>query len=684
MGDAPELRYQAAREALAQLGHATTISYLAEVAKRVRLETGLLPHFNPGVLSPSDFATLRPLGPSKGIMLESVSDRLGERGGPHFGSPDKAPAVRLATIEAAGAARVPLTTGVLVGIGETRAERIEALLAIRDAHRRHGHVQEVIIQNFRAKAGTKMAASKEPSNDEFCWSIAAARLVFGAEMSLQAPPNLYTGPLSDLIDAGINDWGGVSPLTPDFVNPEAAWPSLAKLRSDTEAAGFDLVERLTVYPSYVHRRDLWIDPALHGEVLKQTDSEGWARIGKWSPGRADAGPEDALDAPMSPPNRQPRAAFGDLVRRVERGQLLKEDEIAHAFTARGRDFQYLVHAADALRAQLVGDRVSYVVTRNINYTNVCMYRCSFCAFSKGKTHEHLRGKPYLLDLADVATRVSEAWSRGATEVCMQGGIHPDFDGETYLGILRTAKAAAPLMHVHAFSPLEVTHGARTLGISLREFLQALKAAGLGSLPGTAAEILHDDVRRVIAPDKVNTQEWFDVVETAHEVGLPTTSTIMFGHVERYEHCAAHLVRLRALQQRTAGLTEFVPLPFVHMEAPMYLKGRARKGPTLREAVLMHAVARLSFAALVPNIQVSWVKLGPDWAKHCLAAGANDFGGTLMDESISRAAGASYGQELDGERMQALIVAAGRTPWQRTTLYETAPVRTGRVECAADA
>lgn len=671
LGDAPERRYLAARDALTALGHASTIGYLAEVAKRVRDETGLLPHFNPGVLTPEDFALLRPLGPSMGIMIESVSERLCERGGPHFGSPDKHPSARLATIEAAGSARVPLTTGILVGIGETRAERIDALLAIRAAHERHGHIQEVIIQNFRAKPGTKMAQAPEPSNEEFCWTIAAARLVLGDAMSLQAPPNLYTGPLSDLIEAGINDWGGVSPLTPDFVNPEAAWPALAMLRRDTERAGFDLVERLTVYPSYVHGRDAWIDPGLHRLILQHSDTEGWARVGSWSPGRPDIDGDDPIDAPVSAPLAAPRPEFQAAVRQAERDLALSEREIAHLFSARGRDFQYVTQAANALREKLVGGRVSYVVTRNINYTNICMYRCSFCAFSKGKTHEHLRGKPYLLDLAEIGARVRDAWERGATEVCMQGGIHPDFDGNTYLDILGAAKAAEPRIHVHAFSPLEVTHGARTLGLSLREYLGELRAAGLGSLPGTAAEILHDDVRRIICPDKVNTQEWLDAIEAAHEVGLRTTSTIMFGHVERYAHWAAHLVSLRTLQERTGGITEFVPLPFVHMEAPMYLHGKARKGPTLREAVLMHAVARLAFGSLIPNIQVSWVKLGPEWAARCLSSGANDFGGTLMDESISRAAGASYGQEIGPRQMEEIIAAAGRAPRQRTTLYADA-------------
>ncbi len=674
LGDAPELRYQAARDELKALGCASTIDYLAKVARRVLDETGLLPHFNPGVLSPEQIAQLRPLGPSMGIMLESASERLCARGGPHFGSPDKAPAARLATIAAAGAAQVPLTTGILVGIGELRAERIEALLAIRSAHEQYGHIQEVIIQNFRAKPGTRMASAPEPAHEEFCWTIVVARLILGEAMSLQAPPNLYTGALTDLLEAGINDWGGVSPVTPDFVNPEAPWPAIEALRAVTEAAGFDLVERLTIYPSYALEKDRWVDPALHPLLLQCSDSEGWARVGQWSPGRGEANADDLRDAPIAPPTVIVRSEISALVDKAAKRRPLDEREIVHLFTARGRDFQYLAAAADARRRELVGDGVSYVVTRNINYTNICMYRCSFCAFSKGKTHEHLRGKPYLLDLQEVSARVREAWARGATEVCMQGGIHPHFDGRTYLDILSAAKAAEPRIHVHAFSPLEIAHGARTLGLSLGDFLRELKAAGLGSLPGTAAEILDDEVRNVICPDKVNTDEWLEVVETAHQVGLRTTSTIMFGHVERTRHWARHLMHLRALQERTGGITEFVPLPFVHMEAPMYLRGKARKGPTLREAVLMHAIARLAFGSLIPNIQASWVKLGPQWAAQCLSAGANDLGGTLMDELISRAAGASYGQEFGPEQMEALIASVGRRARRRTTLYEPIEAR----------
>lgn len=676
LGDKPELRYPAAARALEAMGHDSTISYLAEVAAAVRAETGLLPHFNPGVLTCEEFALLRPLGPSAGIMLESTADRLCERGGPHFGSPDKRPKVRLETIAAAGDARIPLTTGILIGIGETRSERVEALLAIRSLHARYGHIQEVIIQNFRAKVDTRMALAAEPSENELCWTIAAARLILGSGMSIQAPPNLCPGDPINLIAAGINDWGGISPVTPDHVNPEAAWPHLDDLARHTNRAGHDLVERLTVYPAYVQAAERWIDPALHGAVKRMSDGGGWARIGGWSPGMVEAASaEDLADTALAPTAQmQGRVAVGGIVERALAGHALDEADIVTLFEARGPDFAAVTQAADALRRDLIGDTVSYVVTRNINYTNICLYKCGFCAFSKGKTHAELRGTPYLIDGAEIGRRTAEAWQRGATEICMQGGIHPSFNGQVYLDVLAAARQAEPRIHVHAFSPLEVSHGARTLGLSTAEFLQELKLQGLGSLPGTAAEILDDEVRALICPDKLMTDEWLDVLAKAHEAGLHTTSTIMFGHTERYQHWARHLLRLRALQERTGGITEFVPLPFVHMEAPMYRKGLARKGPTLREAVLMHGVARLVFGKLIPNIQVSWVKLGPDQAQRCLEAGANDMGGTLMDESISRAAGASHGQEFDAARMVALIEDAGRTPRQRTTLYQNVPAR----------
>lgn len=623
LGDKPELRYAQARDALAALGHDSTLSYLAAMARLVLEETGLLPHLNPGLLDAEDYKRLRPFAPSMGIMLETASEHLSMKGGPHHGSPDKLPAHRLESLRLGGQARVPMTSGILIVIGETRAERLQSLLAQRELWREHAHLQEVIVQNFRAKPGTRMHAAPEPSMDELCWTIAAARLIFGPQMSLQAPPNLYGGDLTELVAAGINDWGGISPVTPDHVNPEAPWPHLARLGAETARVGKQLVERLTVYPRYVAERHVWIALELQACVLRWSDGAGLARPGQWVPGVVATGPDDERDvAPVAP---AVHSAIAHLVQRAAAGIALVEAEITTLFSARGPDFTRVAHAADALRAELVGDTVSYVVTHNINYTNVCLHKCGFCAFSKGKTHEALRGQPYMVELPEIQRRVREAHARGATEVCMQGGIHPSFTGASYLAILRAAKEAVPGIHVHAFSPLEVTHGAQTLGISVPEFLRELKLAGLGSLPGTAAEILDDEIRRLIAPGKLDTEGWLQLVGQAHEAGLPTTSTIMFGHTEGYAHWARHLLRLREQQQRSGGFSEFVPLPFVHIEAPMYLKGQARKGPTLREALLMHSVARLALAPHIRNIQVSWTKLGPRWAEHALTLGVNDLG-----------------------------------------------------------
>ncbi len=668
LGDQPELRYHQAREALDRLGCASTIEYLARACEAVLEHTSLLPHVNPGILSPDDLAQLRRVSVSQGIMLESSAARLCDKGQVHHGSPDKDPALRLRTIETAGQLDIPFTTGILIGIGETRRERLESLLALRDLHRRYGHLQEIIIQNFRAKPGTKAARHAEPDLPDLQWTIACARLLFEPEMNIQAPPNLTPAEYPQLVAAGINDWGGVSPVTLDHVNPEAPWPELDTLRQRTAAVGKVLTERLPLYPAYVRELPRWLDGALAGRVRRASDTQGHARMDSWSPGLNDVPIPARLPAPAS----QLTPPVHRAIARATAGERLSEDEIVTLFQARGADQDAVCEAADQLRAGTCGDTVSYVVTRNINYTNVCQYRCNFCAFSKSKGSNALRGPSYDLTLDEVSRRAIEALQRGATEVCMQGGIHPGYTGDTYLELLQTVRSAAPRLHVHAFSPLEVTHGARTLGLSVPQFLQRLKDAGLGSLPGTAAEILSDDVRRIICPDKLDTQAWLDVIEAAHRVGLRTTSTIMFGHVERAEHWARHLLALRDLQSRTSGITEFVPLPFVHMEAPMYYRGHSRQGPTFRETLLMHAVSRLVLHPLIPNIQVSWVKLGEDGVRACLRAGANDMGGTLMNESISSAAGAAHGQEMDPNRMEALILATGRQPRQRNTLYGDAP------------
>jgi FO synthase len=665
LGDKPELRYRAAREALAELGHETTIQYLREMCALVLKETGLLPHINPGIMTRQEIASLREVSASMGIMLESSSERLCEPGGVHYGSPDKLPSVRLEMMRQAGELAVPFTTGILIGIGETRAERLESLAAIRDLHEQYGHIQEVIVQNFRAKPNTKQAAAPEPDLDDLLWTIAAARLILQDDVHVQAPPNLSPGVYEKLINAGIDDWGGVSPVTPDHVNPEAPWPQIEALGQRTAAMGKVLVQRLPVYPSYAFAADRWCAPGIATRVRRAIDADGWAREDDWAPGLT------VLPKPRTPMLERADRAVERIVSRAVSGERLNEPEIVRLFAARDADYEHVITAADALRQSVSGDVVRYVVNRNINYTNICYYRCRFCAFSKGKTHEELRGAPYDLALDEVVRRSQEAWDRGATEVCLQGGIHPDYTGETYLGVCRAIKAVLPDMHIHAFSPLEVTQGAATLGLSLRDFLAQLKEAGLGTLPGTAAEILDDEVRAIICPDKVNTEQWLEVVRTAHQLGLRTTSTIMYGHVERPISWARHLLRLRDLQAETGGFTEFVPLPFVHMEAPMYLRGQARKGPTLREAVLMHAVARLALHPLITNIQTSWVKMGPDGAALCLNAGANDLGGTLMNESISRAAGTQHGQEFPPEAMEGLIRSIARVPLQRDTMYRPA-------------
>ena len=676
LGDKPELRYKAARQGLQELGHETTLSYLGEAAQLVFEESDLLPHLNPGLMTAEDFQALRPVSASMGIMLESVSDRLMEKGEAHHGSPDKVPTRRLETLRLAGEAAVPFTSGLLIGIGETRLERVQSLLALRRLHDEHGHIQEVIIQNFRAKPETKMAEALEPDLKELLWTIAVARILFGPEMSIQAPPNLSPGVLTRIVDAGINDWGGVSPLTPDFVNPEAPWPHLDHLARETEEAGKLLVERLTVYPRYALEGERWLDEGMRTPVLRRIDAEGFARVDEWSPGSLVAPPEHDLRL-VELRDRGHRVTtntneLAGALRRAVAGEPLDETSIVSLFAARGTEFAAVCEAADEVRSKANGDVVTYVVNRNINYTNVCYFRCQFCAFSKGKMSENLRGKPYDLGLDEVVRRSAEAWDRGATEVCMQGGIHPEYTGQTYLDICSAVKDAIPRMHVHAFSPLEVWQGAATLGVTLEEFLKNLRDAGLGTLPGTAAEILDDEVRDILCPDKINTEQWLEVMETAHHVGFRTTATIMYGHMESSVNWARHLLRLRSLQERTGGFTEFVPLPFVHMEAPIYLKGRARRGPTFREAVLMHAVARLALHPHFTNIQVSWVKMGGPGVKACLNAGVNDLGGTLMNESITRAAGSEHGQELAPVRMEELIRSCGRVPKQRSTAYGEVP------------
>lgn len=666
LGERPELRYAAARDWLAEHGFASTLHYVAHAAAAVRDQTGLLPHINAGCMSAKELAMLRPVSASMGLMLESTSRRLLEPGQCHHGSPDKDPALRLATIEEAGRQAIPFTTGILIGIGETRDERIEALEAIALLHARYGHIQEVIVQNFVPKPGTKMAAMPGASAEDLLWTLREARRVLGPAMSIQCPPNLNEGQLEAIVEAGINDWGGVSPLTPDYVNPESPWPEIAALAEATGRAGKLLAPRLTIYPQYIADAERWLAPEIRRQVLDLADGQGLAREDSWVSGRSQ-------DLPSGFPAFQHTAPASEMARLAEEivtngSEGLEASRIASLFAARGRDFAAVCRAADELRQAANGDVATYVINRNINYTNICGYRCTFCAFSKGTRKHEGAEKPYLLDMAEIGRRVLEARERGASEVCLQGGIHPKFTGETYLEILRAVKSAVPDMHVHAFSPLEIAHGAGTMGMALDDYLALLRDNGLGSLPGTAAEILHDPVREVLCADKLTTAQWLEVIEAAHGVGLPTTSTIMYGHIDGYADWARHLVHLRDLQARTGGITEFVPLAFVAHEAPLYKRGQARRGPTLREAVLMHAVGRLVLHPLVPNVQASWVKLGREGMRFALRSGANDMGGVLMDESITRAAGATHGQEMSVAEMGEMAASLGRRLVRRNTVY----------------
>jgi FO synthase len=696
LGERPEERYPVARSWLGEHGYGSTVDYLVEMCRRVVEETGLLPHANAGALFPDELAALRPVTASQGMMVESLRDDLDA----HRGSPDKTAARRLATLDAAGELAIPFTTGILVGIGETRRDRVAALEAIAAAHARHGHVQEVIVQNFLPKPGTAMHRSAPCPEPVFLDAIALARTILPAEIHLQAPPNL-SDDLGALLTAGIDDWGGVSPVTADFVNPERPWPSLERLRAATEAAGHTLAPRLTIYPEFASDPERWLDPAMRFAVMDRSDAESLARddpgsvypqkvgeyrnvgdgaevvlVGRrstqWYSG-ADQPPVGLLTVGRAPAGPT-RGKVAEVLAGVRAGQEPGEEEIAALFTARGAQVVEVAALADELRAATVGDTVTWVSNRNINYTNVCTFKCRFCGFSKGPLSLNLRGTPYLLTLEDIAVRTRQAWDMGATEVCLQGGIHPDFDGDYYIEVARAVKDAAPDIHVHGFTALEVTEGARRLNEPLENYLRRLMDAGLRSLPGTAAEILDDGIRATLCPDKINTQQWLDAHRTAHSVGLRSNITIMFGSIESPRHWARHIVLTRDLQKETGGFTEFVGLPFVHMAAPIYLQRKARRGPTWREVVLMHAVARIAYHGRIDHIQASWVKLGVDGVRQLLQAGVDDLGGTLVNENISRAAGASHGQGLREEDFRAIVEPIGRRLEQRTTLYgRVAPV-----------
>jgi FO synthase len=725
LGDRPEARWRQAREWLDAHGYDDTLSYVRAMAIRVLEETGLLPHLNPGVLTWQDFQRLKPVAPSMGMMLETTSQRLfRERGGPHFGSPDKDPAVRLRVLEDAGRSSVPFTTGILIGIGETLAERAESIFAIRQVAREYGGIQEVIVQNFRAKPDTRMRAAPDAEMADLAATIAVTRLVLGPSARIQAPPNLIGDEYRLILSAGIDDWGGVSPLTPDHVNPERPWPQIDELARQTAAGGFELTERLTIYPGYI--REPWLDPRVARHVaaladpvtgLAAADAQpaglpwqepdgGWGEAsgridlhtsidttgrssdrradfaevyGDWAEVGARIDPAARRDNGAAPPRRAPSEVLAAL-RRAERDPAgLSDDEALALLDADGPELEALAAIADGLRRDAVGDDISYVVTRNINFTNVCYTGCRFCAFAQRRTD----ADAYTLSMEQVGDRAAEAWEAGATEVCMQGGIHPDLPGTAYFDLATEVKRRCPDLHVHAFSPMEVMNGASRTGLPVREWLTRARAAGVDSLPGTAAEILDDDVRWVLTKGKLPAAAWIEVITTAHELGLRTSATMMYGHVDTPAHWVGHLRVIRGIQERTGGFTEFVLLPFVHASSPIYLAGMARPGPTRRENRAVHAVSRLLLHGAIANIQCSWVKLGEEGCLDVLRGGVNDLGGTLMEETISRMAGSQNGSYKTISQLAALVAPTGRTLRQRTTLYGTPPAERIAAAAASD-
>ncbi|MFF2748730.1 bifunctional FO biosynthesis protein CofGH [Kitasatospora sp. NPDC058048] len=719
LGDKPEDRWPEAREWLDAHGYDDTIAYVRAMSIRILEETGLLPHLNPGVLSWTDFQRLKPVSASMGMMLETTATRLwSEPGGPHHGSPDKEPAVRLRVLEDAGRSSVPFTSGLLIGIGETYQERAESLFALRKVSRAYHGVQELILQNFRAKPDTAMRGMPDAELDELVATVAVARHLMGPAACLQAPPNLVDGEYERLIAAGIDDWGGVSPLTPDHVNPERPWPQIEQLAERSAAAGFELRERLAVYPEYVRRGEPWLDPrvlphvrALADPATGLADPDAVVRGLPWqepedlpeSYGRTDL--HATIDTEGRTGDR--RADFEDVYGdwEVLREQVLAkgaperlagdlrealavaaddptgltDDQALALFHADGPALDALCRIADDVRRDTVGEDVTYCVTRNINFTNVCYTGCRFCAFAQRRTD----ADAYTLSLEQVADRAAQAWEVGATEVCMQGGIHPDLPGTAYFDIARAVKERVPGIHVHAFSPMEVVNGATRTGLSIRDWLQRAKESGLDSIPGTAAEILDDEVRWVLTKGKLPAATWVEVVTTAHELGLRSSSTMMYGHVDTPKHWLGHLRLLAGIQQRTGGFTEFVTLPFIHTNAPVYLAGIARPGPSARDNRAVVAMARLLLHPHIPNIQTSWVKLGAEGAAEMLRSGANDLGGTLMEETISRMAGSAYGSYKSVRDLQAIAEAAGRPHRQRTTTYGEVPAERRAAALASD-
>ncbi|WP_262700415.1 MULTISPECIES: bifunctional FO biosynthesis protein CofGH [Streptomyces] len=708
LGDRPEDRWPEAREWLEAEGYDDTIAYVRAMAIRILEETGLLPHLNPGVLTWTDFQRLKPVAPSMGMMLETTAERLwSEPGGPHYGSPDKEPAVRLRVLEDAGRSSVPFTSGLLIGIGENHEERAESLFALRRVSRSYHGIQEVIVQNFRAKPDTAMRGMPDAELDDLVATVAVARHILGPSACIQAPPNLVDAEYEQLIGAGIDDWGGVSPLTPDHVNPERPWPQVDELAERSAAAGFRLRERLAVYPEYVRRGEPWLDPRLLPHVTALADpGTGLAREDAIPAGLPWQEPDEAFSAsgrtdlhraidtegrsgdrredfdevygdwealreaaaPGMAPSRVDTDVKAALAQAADDPTRLTDPEALALLHAEGPALDALCRIADDLRRATVGDDVTYIVTRNINFTNVCYTGCRFCAFAQRRTD----ADAYTLSLNQVADRAQQAWDVGAVEVCMQGGIHPDLPGTAYFDIARAVKERVPGMHVHAFSPMEVVNGATRTGMSIREWLTAAREAGLDTIPGTAAEILDDEVRWVLTKGKLPTATWVEVVKTAHELGIRSSSTMMYGHVDQPRHWLAHLRLLAEIQQETGGFTEFVTLPFIHTNAPVYLAGIARPGPTARDNRAVTAMARILLHPHIPNIQTSWVKLGTEGAAEMLRSGANDLGGTLMEETISRMAGSSYGSYRSIQDLVGIAELAGRPARARTTTYGPVP------------
>jgi FO synthase len=716
LGDRPEHRWPVAREWLDERGYSSTLDYVRASAIAVLEETGLLPHLNPGVLSWDDLQRLRPVAPSMGMMLETTAERLwSEPGGCHYGSPDKQPAVRLRVLADAGRVGVPFTTGILIGIGETLAERAESLFAIRRVAREYGNIQEVIVQNFRAKPDTAMRGMPDAELTDLAATVAVARLVLGPRARIQAPPNLIEDEFDRLLRAGIDDWGGVSPLTPDYVNPERPWPAIDELARRSAAAGFTLRERLTIYPPYLLAAEQWLDPRLLPHVTALATPDGLAdeaaipagrpwqepdavpsgggrtdlhvtidTTGRTADRRSDFdavyGDWDSLRDALAGAGASMREAGhpnGELaaglrLARHDPAALLEERHEAATlalFEADGPALDELCRLADEVRADVVGDDVTYVVNRNINFTNVCYVGCRFCAFAQRERD----ADAYRLSVEQVAQRAAEAWAAGASEVCLQGGIDPKLPVGGYAEIVRAIKTLVPGIHVHAFSPMEVVTGAAKAGVPIREWLTELREAGLDSIPGTAAEILDDEVRWVLTKGKLPAATWVEVVTTAHEVGLRSSSTMMYGHVDNPRHWLGHFRVLARVQDRTGGFTEFVALPFVHTNAPIYLAGVARPGPTWRDNRAVHAMARLLLHGRIANIQCSWVKLGDAGTVEMLQSGCNDLGGTLMEETISRMAGSMHGSARTVAQLERIATAAGRRARERTTLYGSRPV-----------